>query len=231
MLRLLPSGFQEGGYVPNDYFMEQAIELGETCLEKGDHPVGAVVTRQLVDHTSGTAYERIVGEGRNEIHRLGSPMAHAEHQAIRDAIMEVGHRDFLGESVLYTTHEPCPMCAGLITNTKLQGVVFGTSLEDARQLSAADPDFKWRSNEVDSLAIIRGRQEKGVESQFIIGGFLLEKCRVLLERTKELKDFVPKTQTVEEFMRSCYPEDEEGVRTTTIQLGYEYVGIQPDESV
>jgi tRNA(Arg) A34 adenosine deaminase TadA len=136
-------GFQEdGSYLPNKYYMQMAIEWGERCVERGQHPVGAVITRIVnvpVQEREGGLRERrefefVAGVGMNEVEH--STSRHAEFVALEKAEMYHGGRR-LGElqPVLYTTHEPCPMCAGVVANSKLKGVVYGTRAEDALRLS------------------------------------------------------------------------------------------------
>lgn len=176
--------FRNGeSYEPSDYFMDIAISLGEKCPEEGQHPVGAVVTalQPLINLDQGgeeQLYEVVVGVGANLVHNTSA--AHAEMIAIEDAEMHLTRRR-LGHAcgVLYTTHEPCPMCAGAIVNSKLKGVVYGTSADDAKKL-AEKTGMKWRSNKISGLDIIRGRDESGSNEQFVIGGVKREECLALL---------------------------------------------------
>ena len=72
------------------------------------------------------------------------------------------------------------MCAGLIVNSKLSGIVFGTSAQDADDL-VREQGIKWRSNRVSGLDVIRGRIERNTPKQFIIGGFMRDQCLELLK--------------------------------------------------
>lgn len=183
------SGHQpDGSYLPNEYHMGMAIGYAGNCVKRGQHPVGAVVTRTLamanLDLGHPETYEFVAGVGVNEVE--GDSSLHAEMIAIRKAEMYHGRRR-LSElrSVLYTTHEPCPMCAGLIANSKLTGIVYGTGAQDATD-AVRDCGIKWRSNRVSGLDIIRGRVESGMPEQFVIGGFMREQCLELLKSASEL---------------------------------------------
>lgn len=163
--------------------MDIAISLGKTCPKEGQHPVGAVVTalQHFTDLDNGgrsLPYKVVVGTGVNLVHHEST--SHAEVVALTDAENHVGRRR-LGQvcGVLYTTHEPCPMCAGAITNSKLKGIVYGTNADDAQQLVTAT-GMKWRSNRVSGLDIIKGRAEVDVNEQFILGGIRREECLSLL---------------------------------------------------
>jgi len=179
--QIVPDDAQEL-YVPRSFFMDIAISLGENCPPRGQHPVGAVVVTRtaIMDIDSGGLhmYEVVTGAGANSVENDSTN--HAEVNALRDAEKRVGRRSLAG-SVLYTTHEPCPMCAGAVANSKLQGVVFGTLAEDAREL-AETKQIRWRSNEVSGIDIIKNRRESGAGQQFIIEGFEREKCLKLLAK-------------------------------------------------
>jgi len=95
-------------------FMRQALELAAVADKEGDMGVGALIVRD----------GRIVGRGRNRIHTRSDPLVHAETDAIADAVKALGTDDLSG-CTLYTTMEPCPMCAGALLNTKVGHWVLG----------------------------------------------------------------------------------------------------------
>lgn len=96
--------------------MRRAIQLADEAAAKGEVPVGAVVYRT----EDGT----IIGEGSNRREVDHDPAGHAEVIAIRAAAAAVGDWRLTGCS-LAVTLEPCPMCAGLIVNSRVARVVFG----------------------------------------------------------------------------------------------------------
>lgn len=98
----------------HETMMRQALALGEAADREGDMGVGALI---VLDG-------RIVGRGRNRIHTQGNPLVHAETDAIADAVKALGTDDLSG-STLYTTMEPCPMCAGALLNAKVGHWVLG----------------------------------------------------------------------------------------------------------
>ena len=100
-------------------FMQQALDLAEQAEQLGEVPVGAVVVRG----------GRVIGAAHNRCVTDNDPSAHAELLAIRQACAAVGNYRLTG-ACLYSTLEPCVMCAGLILNARLEEVVFAT--EDER---------------------------------------------------------------------------------------------------
>lgn len=94
--------------------MRRCLELGRAALEAGETPVGALILRGDV----------ILGEGREETRSLLDPSAHAEVQAIRAACQTLGSTD-LSSCTLYTTVEPCVLCAYVLRRVGVSRVVYG----------------------------------------------------------------------------------------------------------
>ncbi len=82
----------------------------------GEVPVGAVVYQ--------TNSGRPLGMGSNRRELASDPSAHAELIAIRAAALTLGDWRLSG-CTLVVTLEPCPMCAGLIVNSRIDRLVFG----------------------------------------------------------------------------------------------------------
>ena len=101
-------------------FMRRALELAEEALRQGEVPVGAVVVKDGV----------VVSEAHNEKEKRQDATAHAEMLAIQRASQALGTWR-LQDTTLYSTIEPCPMCAGAIVQARIKKVVFG-----ARDLKA-----------------------------------------------------------------------------------------------
>ena len=95
--------------------LRQALREAEAAGRAEEVPVGAVVLRG----------DEVLGRGSNLTRRLDDPTAHAEVLAIREAAESIGWR--LEGCTLYTTLEPCAMCAGAIILARLDRLVFGAS--------------------------------------------------------------------------------------------------------
>jgi tRNA(adenine34) deaminase len=95
-------------------FMREAIELARQAERAGEVPVGAVVV------VGG----KVIGRGRNAPVELHDPTAHAEMIALREAAEAIGNYR-VERSTLYSTLEPCVMCAGALVAARVERLVFG----------------------------------------------------------------------------------------------------------
>ena len=95
--------------------MQKAIEAAEEAGELDEVPVGACV----IDGSG-----RLLSTAGNRTISTSDPTAHAEILALREAAKKVDNYR-LTECVLYTTIEPCVMCAGAIVNARIAKLVFG----------------------------------------------------------------------------------------------------------
>lgn len=100
--------------------MSLAIAQARAGIASGQSPFGAVVVR------GGD----LVAGGHNHVWARTDPTAHAEVVCIQNAARALGSIDLSG-CVMYTTCEPCPMCAAAIHWAKLDRVYFGATIADA----------------------------------------------------------------------------------------------------
>lgn len=94
--------------------MRAALLEARRAYKAEEVPVGAVVVQD----------GKILARGRNRIRGRRDPTAHAEILALRAAGKKL-KRERLTEAVLYTTLEPCAMCAGALVLARVKRVVFG----------------------------------------------------------------------------------------------------------
>jgi guanine deaminase len=89
----------------DNQFMHRAIELSRNSIMSGHgHPLGSVVVKDGV----------IVGEGFGEVIMRNDSSAHAEFQAIRQAMKNLKSTSLKG-CVVYSSTQPCMMCQNLIS--------------------------------------------------------------------------------------------------------------------
>lgn len=96
-------------------FIQAAIDAARKARRRGNHPFGAI----LVGPDG-----RILLEAENTVVTARDCTGHAETNLMRAATSKY-ERDFLGRCTLYTSTEPCPMCAGAIVHARVEKVVFG----------------------------------------------------------------------------------------------------------
>ncbi|MBP5758753.1 MAG: nucleoside deaminase [Bacteroidales bacterium] len=97
-------------------WMQIALAEARKAADEDEIPVGAVIV----------AGGRIVARAHNLTERLNDVTAHAEMQAITAAASALGGK-YLTDATLYVTLEPCTMCAGAISWSQLQRLVYGAS--------------------------------------------------------------------------------------------------------
>ena len=115
--------------------MREALELADAAEAAGEVPVGALVVCR----------GEIVGRGANRPIASGDPTAHAEIVALREAARRLGAYRLTGAE-LYSTLEPCAMCAGALVAARVERLVFG-----ARDLRFGAVRSKFRIADSDLL--------------------------------------------------------------------------------
>jgi len=137
--------------------MAEALEWARKAEANGEVPVGALVV------VGG----EVRGRGFNSPIRLHDPTAHAEMLALREAAASIGNYRLEG-ATLYSTLEPCVMCAGALVAARVDKLVFG-----ARDLRFGGVRSKFRIADSDILnhrvEIVEGVM--GGECLAIVKGF------------------------------------------------------------
>src|SRR6266403_1787139 len=102
-------------YKAKKKFMELAITEAKRAGDRGDYPIGAVITR-----VTGKS-ETIIASAGNRVKTSGSSIKHVELEMLKYVCS--GYGRYLPDFVLYSTHEPCAMCAGACVWSKIGAVV------------------------------------------------------------------------------------------------------------
>ncbi|HEY0427211.1 MAG TPA: tRNA adenosine(34) deaminase TadA [Pyrinomonadaceae bacterium] len=99
----------------DEFWMRRAIEAAEEAGNFNEVPIGACLINE--------AGELLAVAGNRTITDK-DPTAHAEILVLREAARKIGNYR-LTETCLYTTIEPCAMCAGALVNARVKRLVFG----------------------------------------------------------------------------------------------------------
>jgi len=94
--------------------MEKALQEAQLAFDKDEVPVGAVIVQD----------NRIIGRGHNLTESLKDATAHAEMIAITSAAEKVGDWR-LDDCILFSTIEPCAMCAGAAVLSRIKTIIYG----------------------------------------------------------------------------------------------------------
>lgn len=86
-----------------------------TAEAAGEVPVGCIIVSETGE---------IIARGENRVLRSSDPTAHAEIVALRAAGAALGNYRLMG-CTLYSTLEPCAMCAGAILHARISRLVYG----------------------------------------------------------------------------------------------------------
>lgn len=112
----------------HEQFMTLAIEEARKGLRSGEQPFGSVVVRG----------NEIVARAFNVVNSSGDPTAHAEVMAVRAAAANLKSPSLKG-CTLYTSCDPCPMCAGAMLFSQIDRVVIGGRSQALARLRGQQP--------------------------------------------------------------------------------------------
>jgi len=156
----------------DEKYMQLALAEARKAREKGEVPVGAVITDG----------RNILARGHNCPIRNNDPTAHAEVVALRKAARKVKNYR-LTDLTMYVTVEPCPMCLGAIIQARIKRLVYGTEDPKAGAVVSALKFDLSRSNHQPEIVSGVCREE----CQKIISDFFREKRKVRVAKNHILK--------------------------------------------
>jgi tRNA(adenine34) deaminase len=140
----------------DEKWMQIAVHMAREASKIGEVPIGAV----MVD-----AEGKILSSAFNRTITNVDPTAHAEILAMRTAALRIGNYRLTG-ATLYTTIEPCAMCAGALVNARISRLVYGAADE---RFGAVETHFR-----ICDSPDLNHRMD-------ITSGILADKCRTLLQ--------------------------------------------------
>ena len=94
--------------------MRQALKEAKKAFDLEEVPVGAVLVKD----------GKIIARAHNQMELLKDATAHAEMLCLTAGSVALSNWRLL-DTTLYTTLEPCMMCAGALFNTRVKRLVWG----------------------------------------------------------------------------------------------------------
>lgn len=125
-------------------FMRRAIELAREAVERGDNPFGSVLVRD----------GEIVLEDSNRVVTEDDVRRHPELNLARLAMRDL-EPETRAETTMYTSTEPCPMCAGGMRYAGFGRVVYATSAPEIAEFTDHDPGVR-ASEILDGVTEVEG---------------------------------------------------------------------------
>ena len=121
----MPTAFDE---FDHESHMRTAFELAREAAARGDEPFGSVLVRD----------DAVVMRDSNRINTAEDIRRHPElHLAYRAC--EAYTPAERAEMAMYTSTEPCPMCAGGMATAGFGRVVYSVGSDDIGEFTGADP--------------------------------------------------------------------------------------------
>ena len=146
----------------DEFWMRKAIEAAENARNIDEIPIGACI----IDKDN-----QLLAVAGNRTIVNCDPTAHAEILVLREAAAKIGNYR-LTETAVYTTIEPCAMCAGALVNARVKRLIFGTH------------DIRFGAVE----SIFRICDTSSLNHQIkITSGVLAEDCKALMQDFFRLK--------------------------------------------
>ena len=137
-------------------WMREALRAARDAAGRGEVPVGACVVN---------ADYMLLAIAGNRTRTDCDPTAHAEIVALREAARRVGNYRLIN-SIVYSTIEPCAMCAGALVQARVKRLIYG-----ARDERAGAVESVFRICDASSL-------NHRIE---VTAGILEEECRMLMQ--------------------------------------------------
>ncbi len=130
-----------------ELFMAEAIAEARRGGEEGEVPVGAVAV--LDDAMIARDHDRMVLQR--------DPTAHAVLLTLQAAARKLESRR-LAEVIIFTTHEPCPMCVGAMIESEVASLVYADP-DDRKGAAGGAIQLARDKSMPHQLAIISGVRE------------------------------------------------------------------------
>ena len=140
---------------PDEHWMRLALDAAREAQTRGEVPVGTCIVSD----------GNLLSVSGNRTRTDCDPTAHAEIVALRDAARIAGNYRLTGVDI-YSTIEPCAMCAGALIQARVRRLIYG-----ARDERAGAVESRFRICDTDFL-------NHRIE---IVSGVLENECRAIMQ--------------------------------------------------
>lgn len=150
-------------------YLRLTLAIAQTARQNGNHPFGAILVGPdgSVLMEAGNAHRAAEGP-------FGDRTAHAERVLMTRA-SQAYEAEFLARCTLYTSAEPCAMCAGAAYWAGVGRVVYGLAETDLKTLIGPHPENLTMDL---PCRIVLGAGQRPVE---VIGPMLEAECKAVHE--------------------------------------------------
>jgi tRNA(adenine34) deaminase len=138
---------------------EEIMQVAIEEAAKSRTPYGSVIVKG----------DQIIEKSGNSVLQDNDPTAHAEVNVIRKLTTRMGDRSLEGYT-LYTTYEPCPMCAAACLWANISEIIYGASIDDFDGYNPNLIDLRCQD--------VLNRSPISVQLK---GGILVDQCKQLHE--------------------------------------------------
>jgi len=127
----------------DEQWMREALAAAREAQASGEVPIGTCIVSE----------NKLIAVSGNRTRTDCDPTAHAEMVALREAARKIGNYRLTGVAV-YSTIEPCAMCAGALIQARVRRLVYGAPDERAGAVVShfriCDTDFLNHRTEISS---------------------------------------------------------------------------------
>jgi len=111
---------EESRVEAHERWMHEALRAAREAQMRGEVPIGTCVV----------VGDKLLAVAGNRTRTDCDPTAHAEIVALREAARKIGNYRLAG-AIVYSTIEPCAMCAGALIQARVKLLVYGATDEKA----------------------------------------------------------------------------------------------------
>ena len=110
----------------DEKYMKMALREARKARRAGETPIGCVIVRTRLYDGTVLAEPEVIARGRNRRNTDKCTLSHAEILAVRRSSKKLGDWRLEG-CTMYVTLEPCQMCAGALSQARIDRVVYGAA--------------------------------------------------------------------------------------------------------